>query len=255
MQRYSSSAGSRLSMRVTPRAGRPASLGGTQAALAAVALVLWTQGAAAQAGRLIDVGSFTITVDGKTVARETFRMSASRADQSLYVLTSDVTAGDRRIDARLDTDGTGAAIFYQVRVRVGNSEESWRGEIARGRLNARIANDRGTSARESMVPAGVLIIDEDVVAQHWALGLRERTAPVPVLVPRRNNAVVALSVSAVGEERLRIGTEDLQSTHYRAAADGGDIRDVWVDRAGRLLKVSIPSRSLVAVRDDPPMKE
>ena len=45
----------------------------------------------------------------------------------------------------------------------------------------------------------------------------------------------------------------LTTRRYLVREAGGDLlREVWVDAAGRLLKVSIPSQQLVAVRDDAP---
>lgn len=209
--------------------------------------------AAGQAGRLVDVGSFTITVDGRTLGRESFRLTATtRGDQTVYLATSDITYGDRSIEPRLTTDGSGTAVEYQVRVRSGDTEESWKGGITRNRLIAEIVGKRGTAAREQAVPARIVIVDDDVMFQHWVLGLRVSEQRVSVLVPRRDNARATWTVSVVGEERLRIGTEDIASTHLRATGVGGDVREVWLDRSGRLLKVSIPSRSLLAVRDDPP---
>ena len=48
-----------------------------------------------------------------------------------------------------------------------------------------------------------------------------------------------------GEPRLIV--YDVQFTE-----PSGVIREVWVDDAGRVLKVAIPSRNIVALRDDPP---
>lgn len=209
--------------------------------------------AGAQGGRLLDQGSFTITVNGRTAGRESFRVTATdRGDQTFYLVTGEVTSGDRTIVPTLHTDGTGAAVQYNVVVRSGKGEQKWDGSIIRGRLTAGITTPTGNSAREFIVPSGAVIVDDDVLAHHWVLGLRVRAGRVPALIPRRNNAQVMMTVASVGEERLRIGTDELVATHLRATESGGEVHDIWIDRSGRLLKVAVPSRSLVSVRDDPP---
>jgi len=58
--------------------------------------------------------------------------------------------------------------------------------------------------------------------------------------------------SVVGEEQIQIGRHDLVAIHVRSTVSGGDPTDIWIDKAGRLLKVAIPAKGIVAVRDDPP---
>lgn len=208
---------------------------------------------AAQGARVVDQGSFTISVGGRTAGRENFTLRVTtRGDQTIYLATSDVTLPDRRIESELRADGSGAAIEYLVRSRSGGAMETWQGVIIKGRLTANITSNRGTAARESVVPIGAMILDDDVIHQHWLLGLRLRAARTPILVPLRGNAQAAVTVSSEGQERLQIGGTDIVATHLRATESSGDTRDVWLDGSGRLLKVAIPSRSLVAVRDDPP---
>jgi hypothetical protein len=59
-------------------------------------------------------------------------------------------------------------------------------------------------------------------------------------------------MATLGEETLQIGNHDVLSIHLRATVSGGEVRDIWVDKSGRLLKVALPERGLTAVRDDPP---
>jgi hypothetical protein len=75
---------------------------------------------------------------------------------------------------------------------------------------------------------------------------------MPVVVPRRSDVKSTITMSTVGEETLQIGNHDVAAVHLRATGGGGEIRDIWVDKSGRLLKVALPARGLVAIRDDPP---
>jgi hypothetical protein len=53
-------------------------------------------------------------------------------------------------------------------------------------------------------------------------------------------------------EALAIGGEDITARRLALVDSSGSRREVWFDQRGRLLKVSIPDKGLVALRDDPP---
>jgi hypothetical protein len=207
----------------------------------------------AQGSRIVDEGSFTISVGGRTAGRENFRISASATGEvTEYSARADVTFGDRKVTPELRAGAQGAVMEYGVTTRSSGSIESWTGALARGRLNATIKSGRGTAAREYVVPAGTVLLDDETIHQHWFLVLRARSGTIPVVVPRRSNVQATVTMATIGEETLRIGNHDLPATHLRATLGDGDARDIWVDKSGRLLKVAIPARELVAVRDDPP---
>lgn len=224
------------------------------ALILAVVLSALPDRAPAQSSRIVDEGSFTIAVGGRTAGRENFRITAtSRGETTEYVARADVTYGDRRIAPELRTGPQGTMVDYLVTTRSSGASESWKGvAVARGRLNATIASGRGNSAREYIVAADALLLDDEIIHHHWFLVLRARDGRMPVVVPRRSNVQTTITMSTVGEETLQIGNHDLVSTRLRATVSGGEVHDIWVDKSGRLLKVALPSRALVAVRDDPP---
>jgi hypothetical protein len=219
----------------------------------ATAIFSLSTAAGGQASRVTDQASFTITVNGRTAGRENFRITATtRGDVSVYLARADITYGDRKLSAELTTSEDGGLEEYNVTTRAGTANEKWDGAVTRGRLNATITSTRGTSAREYVVPAGALMLDDEVIHHHWFLTLRSRSGQMPVVVPRRGSVQTRFTMSTVGPETVRIGNHDLPATHVRATDSGGAVHDVWVDQAGRLLKVAVPARGLVAVRDDPP---
>ena len=223
------------------------------ALILAVALLAVRTESLAQGSRVADEGSFTISVGGRTAGRENFRISATtRGDVTEYVARADVTYGDRKVTPELRTGPDGAVVSYEVTTRSGGSTESWRGALTRGRLNATIASGRGTSAREYIVPAGTLVLDDEIIHQHWFLVLRGRSGSMSVVVPRRADVQSTVTMTTVGEETLQVGNHDLPATHLRAVLGGGEVHEIWVDKSGRLLKVALPARNLVAIRDDPP---
>ena len=74
---------------------------------------------------------------------------------------------------------------------------------------------------------------------------------VAVVFPRRN-VQEAMRVREGGSEPVVIGGRAVAATRLVLQEAGGAERQIWVDAEQRVLKVAIPSRDLVAVRDAPP---
>lgn len=199
----------------------------------------------------VDEGSFTVTRNGEPMGREQFRIVRRPASGStVYVANATAAYGDRRLLPALETDPSGAPLAYVVEVRVGaDLEEKLSGRLGRGRFSARMQSPRGESGKEYIVADGALILDEDVFHQYYFLG--DRTGTVPVVVPRRN-VQTTMRVEARGEERVSIGGQLLAARRLGLIGSDGTARDIWVDSLGRVLKVAIPSRGVIALRDDPP---
>ena len=202
----------------------------------------------------LDEGSFTITVSGERVGREDFRIRSTPGTNGPEVVaTASVAYANRRVLPQLSADSAGVPVRYVVEVKEGStSNERVDGVVGRGRASARVKNSRGESANEFVVSQGAIVIDDDVFHQYYFITRRERpTGPVSVIVPRRNTQVT-MRVADAGSEKLSIGGTQIDARHYTIADPGGADREVWADASGRLLKVAIPSRGIVALRDDPP---
>lgn len=209
---------------------------------------------AAQSAQIIDQGSFTISVGGQRAGREDFRIEGTPTGTGAleYVARATVVFGDRRLMPALRSDSMGAPSDYQIESRgTTTGSERWSGKITRGRVSARINSPRGESAKEYIVTDGAIIIDDDVFHQYHFVARRTPESSVAVVVPRRN-AQVAMRLTAAGNERVTVGTRDIDARHLVLTEPSGATRDLWVDAKGRVLKVAIASRNVVALRDDPP---
>jgi hypothetical protein len=51
---------------------------------------------------------------------------------------------------------------------------------------------------------------------------------------------------------VTIGGQAIAATRYIVSTPGAPERQVWIDATGRVLKVSVPTLGIVALRDDPP---
>ena len=202
----------------------------------------------------MDEGSFTITVNGDRVGREDSRIRSTPGTNGPEVVaTANVSYANRRVLPQLSADSAGVPVRYVVEVKDGSaSNERVDGVVGRGRASARVKNSRGESANEFVVSHGALVIDDDVFHQYYFITRREQpTGPVSVIIPRRNTQVT-MRVADAGSEKLSIGGTQIDARRYTIADPGGADRVVWADASGRLLKVAIPSRGIVALRDDPP---
>lgn len=224
------------------------------AAGVAVGLAVAAQTVAAQSAQIIDQGSFTISVNGQRAGREEFRIEGTPTGTGAleYVARATVVFGDRRLIPALRSDSMGAPSDYQVESRgTTTGSERWSGKIMRGRVSARINNARGESAKEYIVTDGAIILDDDVFHQYYFAARHAPQTSVAVVVPRRN-AQLVMRLTSAGNERVTIGTKELEARHLVLTEASGATRDVWIDGKGRVLKVAIPSRNIVALRDDPP---
>jgi hypothetical protein len=221
--------------------------------LVAAAAVVLAGRVSAQVATL-DEGSFTITVNGDRAGREDFRIrSTPGSNGPELVATASVSYANRRVLPQLQADSAGVPVRYVVEVKDGPAvNERVDGVVGRGRASAKVKNSRGESANEFVVSVGALVIDDDVFHQYYFITRRARpTGPVSVIVPRRNTQVT-MRVADAGSEKLSVGGTAIDARHYTIADPGGADREVWADASGRLLKVAIPSRGVVALRDDPP---
>jgi hypothetical protein len=200
----------------------------------------------------VDEGSFTITVNGARAGREDFRIrSTPGAGGTEVVATANVSYGTRRVSPQLQADSMGVPIRYVVQVKDGPGvDERVEGMVGRGRVSASVKNSRGESASEFVVSQRAVVIDDDVFHQYYFL-TRRSPGPVSVIVPRRN-AQVVMQLAEVGTDKVSIGGSTIDARRFAITDPGGANREVWADAAGRLLKVAIPSRGIVALRDDPP---
>lgn len=210
---------------------------------------------------VVDAGSFTIVRGPTKIGREEFTIRQALPPDGTYLASATVVYADRRLTPALSADSTGSPQRYQVEMRAGDRrDEVLSLQILRGHGSQRIVNGRGESATEFAVPRTARLVDDDVFDQYYFLArvvLRGGVAApglavvVPLLTPHESREVDARVVVA-GDDTVEIGGHVLVATRLHVTPQVGDERDVWADGAGRVLRVSIPRRGVVATRDDAP---
>ena len=208
-------------------------------------------GEAGAQGVIIDQGRFSIHVEGREVGHEEFviRRAGLGSNDALYAsgVVTITHPESQEIRPLLRADPrTGAGAEYQASVtgkdaaeiRIGTSGRRYVASIR----SALGAEDREFQARETRVI-------EVGVAHHYYFVRGEREGrEIHVLEPRSRRQFTMLAGESRDEE-LRLGPNVVSARRVELAHEE-DIRLVWYDRQGRVLRVEIPALSWVAERTD-----
>lgn len=207
----------------------------------------------------LDVGSFTLLVNGQRVGREQFSVQRVMSpDGGTIEARSESAIGDRRVAMRLEADSAGTPVRYSVEERRG-ADVTLRlgGQRVRGRFATLARSSTGEAAREYLLRPGAVVVEQDGVVQ-YALLLRDRPTAagggvtLPSLTPIANAQGTVRLVLETGTDTVVVAGAPRQALRWKVTAIGGDPRLVWTDSQGRLLRLSIPARNLEALRDDIP---
>jgi hypothetical protein len=208
----------------------------------------------AQSSAVVDEGTFMVTRNGAPFGRESFRIVRAPAPGGqIFRATGDCALGDTFVRTNLGTDSAGVPVSYATELRQRDQiVERLEGRGRPGRFSVLVQTKSGEAAREYLLNKGALLIDDDVFHQFYF---------VPIAAAKREQLIViAPRAAQQGQFRLverpnetvDIAGRSISSRHFALTGNGGSSREVWVDEKGRLLKVAIPDKGLVALRDDPP---
>jgi hypothetical protein len=217
-------------------------------AQASLALLLGAGSLSAQ-GRIVDEGTFIITRTGSPSETENFRI---RVDNGVIMATGQLSAGTKRVNSALTTDSLGTPIDYRLDVRENGASTMSISAVGRsGRLTARSQLPHGDeSTREYPVTTGgSFILEDDLVHQTYFVLLAKRGSMHAINLRTSHGTPVTLR--AMGLEPITIAGREVTATHY-SMQNGPRVREFWVDAAGRVLQVEIPSIGLKATREELP---
>lgn len=214
--------------------------------------LLFPPAAAAQQSALVDEGTFMVSRNGAPIGRESFRIVRSPAPGGqVFQARSQSALGADRLTTILGTDSTGAPVSYEAELgREGRMVERARGSGNAKRFTVLVQTRNGEASREYVISNGALLVDDDVIHQFHFVGLA-LASEYDIIAPRATGQG-RYRLEARGTEMLDIGRNRIQSRRFALIEAGGSAREVWLDGRGRLLKVALPEKSLVAIRDDPP---
>lgn len=206
----------------------------------------------------IDEGAFRLSLDGEIVGREEFSIRRAGAGENARVILRgavelDAPGGHRSLAPALEARGSDLAVTaYQVKASGMEATEVYLTRSDR-RFTAKIITSQGEELREFRAGPGSVLLDQQVAHQYYLLSPlldREGAVSVSILSPRDGRQVRG-TLTHVGDEETRVGTELVTASHHRLEV-GSETRHIWFDDQGRVLRVEIPARDYVAERESVP---
>jgi hypothetical protein len=205
----------------------------------------------------LDQGRFRITVDGREAGTEIFAIRRSgTGDEAQIIATAEIEMqipqGRADIRPALQASGTDMAVSaYQVKISGAIQEEVY---VTQGdrRFLTTIRSERGEREREFRAAPGTLVLDPGVAHQYFFLASRlgGGGGTIAAISPREGRQS-EWTVRVVGSETVVLGGVPVRARHLRLEGEDG-VRDLWVDDAGRVLRLEDPARGYVAVREQAP---
>ncbi len=203
----------------------------------------------------MDEGVLVVRVDTLEVARESFRLSHGRLSRGEPGWTLATTIRYDRARPvivlapilEVNSDTMPATLQYDV----ADPRQPSRilGELGRGRFTVRLVARATERAREFPTGQRAVVLDDSVFAPYVFAAWRASSDPASLtaIFPRglRRQAV---QISDLGIASTTLNRDPARLRHITVSVEGQDTVSLWLDEAGRLMKVEIPSRHLSAER-------
>ena len=201
----------------------------------------------------LDEATLLVRQDTVEVAREAFRLTPARAASSGWTLATTIRYDRSRPVVVLDPivelgpDSGTTTLEYTV----ADPRDPMRilGQFTRGRFVVRMLGRRTERAREFPAPPPAAVLDDSVFALYLPVAWlgRTRAAQVTAVFPRAGRREL-LAVQDLGIEPTTLNRDPADLRHITVTGGANRLVHVWLGAEGRLAKVEIPSRGLVAAR-------
>jgi len=209
----------------------------------------------AGAGTTMDEGVLVVRVDTLEVARESFRLSHGRLSRGEpgWTLATTIRYDRARpvivLAPILEVNADTMPATLQYDVADPRQPSRILGELGRGRFTVRLVARATERAREFPTGQRAVVLDDSVFAPYVFAAWRASSDPASLtaIFPRglRRQAV---QIRDLGLASTTLNRDPARLRHITVGGEGQDAVNLWLDEAGRLMKVEIPSRHLSAER-------
>src|SRR4051812_38014464 len=217
------------------------------------------------AGSVVDSGSFDVTVDGKHVGTETFKIQ-QQAGRSITSSTIKVLTGDGKAEQStvLELTSAGELVHYAWReLSPGKAQSTV--DVASGSLMQRVMLTDSKKPIETpyMTSTSTAVLENNFYAHHELLvwrflrgscGMAEEKlacspAKLGILIPAQQS-MATVSLALVGTEKLPVKGAERELLHIKLSSDD-TTWDVWVDPADayKLMRLTIPASKTEVLRN------
>lgn len=207
------------------------------------------------AGTPVDEGVLVVRVDTVEVARESFRLSRGRLSRGEAGWTMATTIRYDRsrpvivLAPILEVNADTMPATLQYDVADPRQPSRILGELGRGRFTVRLVARATERAREFATGQRAVVLDDSVFALYVFVAWRAASTPsaVSAIFPRalRRDAV---EVRDLGTTSTTLNRDPARLRHITVGGGAQETVHVWLDDAGHLMKVEIPSRHLIVER-------
>ena len=207
----------------------------------------------------VDEATLVVHEDTAEVARESFRLAQGRGGgegSPAWTLATAIRYERKRpmlvLAPMLDitSDSQPASLEYDVASAIAPSRIL--GQLTRGKFTVRTLGRSTERAREVPVSGRILVLDDSVYALYLLAAWAARPQPVTLtaVVPRAGRRDT-LTIEDRGRESTTLRYSTVTLRHVVVTGGPNGQVDVWLDDAGRLVKVEIPSRRVRVERQPP----
>ena len=210
--------------------------------------------AAAQAGQMLDRGTFELREDGAGVGTETFAIRRERGSVRAVgrIQVSGGAGAWSSGQVWLQTDPDFRPQLFRMEP-TGGDREMAAAVRQDGRLRVQTATSAGQRSKEFVAPPELSVLHLDV-AHHLYFLLRQHAAAleadgresVPAVLPVRRQRVT-LTLRRGAAEEISVGGRTRQAVRHVVEGEGRRV-EVWTDEQGRILRVHYPGEGRTAVR-------
>jgi hypothetical protein len=203
----------------------------------------------------VDEGTLVVREDTVEIAREAFRLTPVRTGTGAmrWTLATTIRYDRARPVVVLDPivelgpDSGPASLEYTV----ADPREPLRilGQLARGRFVVRLLGRHTERAREFPAPQPAVLLDDSVFALYLPAAWQGRAQPVAVtaIFPRAGRRELVM-VQDLGVEPTTLNRDPASLRHITITGGENRLVHLWLGADGRLAKVQIPSRRVLAER-------
>src|ERR1051325_1689087 len=201
----------------------------------------------------VDAGTLLVRQETVEIAREGVRLPPARAAAGGWTPATPIRVARTPAVAvagpilQLGPDSTATTLEYTV----ADPRDPLRivGQFPRGRFVVRMLGRRTERAREFPAPPPAAVLDDSVFALYLPVAWLARAQPAQVtaVFPRAGRREL-LAVRDLGIEATTLNRDPAELRHITVTGGENRLVHVWLGAEGRLAKVEIPSRGLVAGR-------
>lgn len=200
---------------------------------------------------VLDEGRFALFLEGREAGNESFSIHRLGMGESARILaTATVSIAGSEMRPTLEARPDFVVTAYQNEV-TGARKQELSVVLNGNRYVSRASSADGEVQREYRAAPRTAVL-EDRVTHHYFFVARfidSGTGPVVALAPL-DGAQARLEVISNEPEPFQLGGEQVDARHVRLQG-GGEIRELWIDDQGRVLRVEIPALGFRAERLPP----